>query len=330
MQYGDFLLMGWDRTENLLGKKVDFLDYFDWLRQDNFARLEDELSGRLGFKNFPKLQDKHLLESIFIVTENDFRKKEKDRNFYACHALCLLKVMRTVFTAELYEVLRKYAEHTHTAFIVEDYREIFRKLLLDAEDLCSLYSQNFTSGSEFSSFIRGRFIHVASIYQVLRQGLYGSASLHAFADQEPSAAIGVIRQLVELRIRRAFGCLGFTDTAGNNVFPLDMSTIFEVLKTHEKDITFQISLDSIIKIYNWSNDYIHTGRGYYNWVPYYLEIILRPLMFGLEEACDMKSGISTSQTVIDAVQSELIANRNVNCNPAKFVLITCDPECMLQ
>ena len=48
-----------------------------------------------------------------------------------------------------------------------------------------------------------------SVHQVLRQSLFGQASFDSFADMEISASIAVIRQLVELRLRRAFGVLAY-------------------------------------------------------------------------------------------------------------------------
>ncbi|EIS9525830.1 hypothetical protein L0775_003817 [Clostridioides difficile] len=97
-----------------------------------------------------------------------------------------------------------------------------------------------------------------NLHQVLRQNLYGQQSLHSFVDMETSCSIAIIRQIIELRIRRAFGIIAFLDKDGN-VKPLNMSSIFNVLKKYKKDIYFPIDLSNIERIYSWSNMFVHSG-----------------------------------------------------------------------
>lgn len=90
------------------------------------------------------------------------------------------------------------------------------------------------------------------IHNVLRQGLYGTFSFHTFSDMEIDASIAVIRQLIELRMRRAFGTISYIDQ-NDNIKPLDMSKLFEVLKEYEKEIEWPIILSNFERIYKWGN-----------------------------------------------------------------------------
>ena len=81
-----------------------------------------------------------------------------------------------------------------------------------------------------------------NLHQVLRQNLYGQQSLHSFVDMETSCSIAIIRQIIELRIRRAFVIIVFLDK-DENVKPLNMSSIFNVLKKNKKEILEKIRKD---------------------------------------------------------------------------------------
>lgn len=55
-----------------------------------------------------------------------------------------------------------------------------------------------------------------------------------------------------LRMRRAFATITYIDQ-NDNIKPLDMSKLFEVLKEYEKEIEWPIKLSSFERIYKWGN-----------------------------------------------------------------------------
>lgn len=118
-----------------------------------------------------------------------------------------------------------------------------------------------------------------SVHQVLRQSLFGQASFDSFADMEISASIAVILQLVELRLRRAFGVLAYI-AEEKNLLPLDLSSVIDCLKKYKAEIDFPIPLENIEQIYQWSNLYIHSGKQDHSWIPYFVEEQLRTFGFG--------------------------------------------------
>lgn len=327
MEYGNFLFIGANTLPNAM--QVDFLNYLEWLMKDNFAPLENELKDRLEIKNLPKRSNEQLIEGIIVTSQKEFNKKTQDKNFYVCHALSVLYVMRRIFTHDFFNTLKIAASDKHTEFLANEYEQILRHILLDVEDLCSLYSWTIKKDPEYNSYIRSRYIQTASVHQVLRQGLYGNISFHSFSDKEISATIGTIRQLIELRIRRSFGVMAFEDQEGN-ICPLDLSMLFDVIKKYKSDITFPIKLENIIRIYKWANSFVHSGLKDYNWIPFFIEFMLRNFSFGEKRdyGWNINNGISMSQKTIDAIQNDLIKLRNPESDDIiKFRLLDCTPEC---
>lgn len=69
---------------------------------------------------------------------------------------------------------------------------------------------------------------------------------------EISASIAVIRQLIEIKIRRAFSFVAYIDSQGN-LNPLDVSRILDIVKCYKKEINFPIPIENIELIYKRRN-----------------------------------------------------------------------------
>lgn len=193
--------------------------------------------------------------------------------------------------------------------------------MLDIDQLINEYENNINHNYKYYANTH-RPIHTMSLHNVLRQSAYGRASFHSFADVEIDASTAIIRQMIELRIRRAFGTLAFVDDK-ENTLPLDMSSIFDILKKYD-DIKFPGKLSSLVRIYKWSNLYIHSGRGDYSWITYFLERYLRMLIFG-ERKPDgswcYNNGISLSKETFDCIIHDIESLND------KFKILSCKPEC---
>lgn len=308
IKYGDYICLGWNNIPEEL--QVSFLDYFRFLLDTNFEDLEKQLKKCLELKKFPHRSNEQLIEGIIATTPKELEKKRKDKNYYTCNAICLLKTIREIFTEDLYVTLSNKAT---PSIALHNYEHILKWMLIDSGELCNLYNNILKSDFEYKANIDSRYTHYMSIHQILRQSLFGQISVHSFADMEISASIAVIRQLIEIRIRRAFGVVSYIDTQ-ENLIPLDLSRIFDAVKNHKKDIEFPVGVENIERIYKWANMYIHSGRKELSWIPYFLETVLKDLSFGKWEGSswDVKNGISTTQSVIDEIHKELLATANNN------------------
>lgn len=301
VKYEDYIFLG----ANALHKQeqVSFLDYFKFLLETDFEDLERMLKKRLEIEKFPKRSREQLVEGIISTTPKELKKKRKNKNYYICNANCLLRTIRKIFSKDLFTILSK---KDIPQIAIHNYEYILKCFLLDSEELCNLYANNMKADFRYKAHIDDRYIHYMSVHQILRQSLYGQVSVHSFSDMKISASIVVIRQLIEIRIRRAFGVVAYIDSQGN-LIPLDVSRIFDVVKRHKKEINFPISIENIERIYKWANMYIHSDLQELSWIPYFIEDLLIDLNFGKieDEQLDVKNGISTSKSVIDKIYEEL-------------------------
>lgn len=151
IRYEDFIFLGGNAlSENL---RVDFMDYFKYLLDSDFVAVEDSLKDRMEMKNFPKRSDQQIIEGIVAVTLKDLEKKRKDKNYYICNALCLLQVIRRIFSIDLYNRLNG---KDVPQIILHNYEHILKWILLDSQELCNLYCNIIKNDYKYPSNIDSR------------------------------------------------------------------------------------------------------------------------------------------------------------------------------
>ena len=306
IKFNDFYFLGF----NALSKEVqvDFLPYFKYLLDTDFAELEDMLKQRLEIKRLNKLTDDDIIAGAIADTLQDAKKKRKNKNYYMCNMVCLMKTIRRIFDSQLYSLL---SGNNVPPLAIHNYRYVLWALLTDAEQLGNLYENEMKGDYTYRCNIGRKRVHYMAVHQLLRQSLFGQESAHSFADMETSSAILLIRQLIEIRIRRAFGAVAYLD-ANDTVQPLDLSRVFDAIRKHKTQIQFPVKLENIERIYKWANLYTHSGQCEFAWLPYYVEWFLRPLTFGEKrgDRWDVRNGIVIEKGVIEEIQSDLLVDKN--------------------
>lgn len=209
IKYGDYIFLGCNVIPGEL--QVSFLDYFKFLLDTNFEDLEKQLQESLEIKKFQQRSNEQIIEGIIATTPKELEKKRKNKNYYISNAVCLLKTIKEIFTEDLYNILSK--EGT-PQIMLHNYEHILKWMLIDSEELCNLYNNIMKSDFKYKVNIDNRYTHYMPIHQILRQSLFGQVSVHSFSDMDISASIAVIRQLIEIRIRRAFGVVSYIDSQG--------------------------------------------------------------------------------------------------------------------
>lgn len=318
IEYGSYLWLGANAIPKEL--QVDFLSYLEYFINEGNNTLRDNLRNTLSVKNFPSRSDDNIIEGILACSPKELEKKRNNENYYICNAICLLNVINRIFNNDLFHILKNANTPT---IALHNYEHILKWMLIDAEELQNLYRNNLKKDFQYASSFDARYIHYVSVHQVLRQSLFGQVSCDSFADMEISASIAIIRQLVELRIRRAFGVLSYVDESNGNLLPLDLSIVFECIKKYEKNIEFPLKLENIERIYKWANMYVHSGKTELSWIPYYIENKLRELSFGqqLNDGWNVNNGIVVSDKIIQDIHAELLKDK------PKLKIFSCLPEC---
>lgn len=321
IKFEDYVFLG----ANALCKEmqISFLDYFKYLLDSDFMDLEEKLKTTFEISKFENRSDQEVIEGILPTSLNDLEKKRKNKNYYICNTSCLLAVIRKIFSKDLYDGLNNCDVSEISLY---NYEHILKWFLLDACELENIYNNSIKCDFKYRSYFDSRYVPSMSIHQILRQSLFGQVSMDSFADMEISASIAVIRQLIELRIRRAFGVLAYIDE-GKNLIPLDLSSLFQCLEKHKKDIQFPVDLKSIERIYKWSNMYIHSGKGDFSWIPYFINEYLKDFSFGKmkNNSWDVNNGICTTQSTIDQIHNELTSLQSTK----KVSIYGCKPECQI-
>lgn len=323
MKYEDFLFL--DADEDFLLGKTDFLDYFNWHLQNGFSELQKAVFEAAGMKHFPKRTEVQAAMGSIATSPKDLSKKLTQKQYYSCNGQCAYLVITRIFNEKLYENLKN---SNCPEFVRNNYAHILKCFLLDIMDMANAYQVNIMGNNEHDYNIGHITQPTMPFHQILRQNLFGQFSFHSFSDMEISYSVSIIRQLIELRIRRAFGVICFTDSCGS-VIPINFSQILSTLKYYQDEIEFPLALGDIERIYVWSNMYVHSGLKDFSWIPYSLEYVLRPLTFGerkQDKSWSMDNGIKASKEVLDKISQSLLntqENKNLTIMPYK-------PECELR
>lgn len=74
-------------------KNKCFLPYFKYLLGTDFVELEDMIKQRLEIKSLNKLTDDDIVAGAIADTIQDAKKKRKNKNYYMCNSVCLLKTI---------------------------------------------------------------------------------------------------------------------------------------------------------------------------------------------------------------------------------------------
>lgn len=222
VEYGDYVFMSCDEEEKscisndfIKDMSVTFMEYFEYMLNDEFKGIENHVLKSLQLKNWCNYNDDDIIDSILAKTDMERERKKQKKDYYIANGKCALDMLKFIFTKELYDVLKQAS-----GLVKHNYYHILKYFLIDIDQLINEYENNINHNFKYYANPH-RPIHTMSLHNVLRQSAYGRNSFHSFADVEIDASIAIIRQIVELRIRRAFSALALVDKDGN-IYPLDI------------------------------------------------------------------------------------------------------------
>lgn len=318
IKYGDYITLSWTEETDL---KVDFLDYLEFFLASNYRVFDNHILNNLSLKKIPKRDTNEIIEGMIPSTLKERETKSQNKNYYICHAACAAQTIKSIFNVELLNYLRGFNVPPE---IIERYSRLLEELLSDVDQLINLFQCKIKGNNAYPSNIENRFINFSSLHTILRQILHGNNMPNPSI--ESSVSISLIRQIIEIRLRRAFGTMSYIDD-NFNVVPLDMSSLFQVLKRVERNIEFPLKLSTIERIYKWANMSVHTGKDDFVWIPYYVEKQFSTLSFGhvdkmLEEGWQINNGIKTTENIIHLIHQQLVINKELK-------ILKCRPECQI-
>lgn len=320
-----------NKDSNLLKNLLDQID-------DIIKKYEIILCELFKKKNINyNIRSSYLIQKTIYNSFSDLVKKQKDANYYYCNSIIFLKTIKDIkkhlefFYSENNEIeIKKYKKSNknlnedlldtslnyiksqyhpkNNNIIVKFYCGTFFNLIDDSIILLEEYFY-YICNEELKNASKGSYKMTASMFSFLKEILYLKISDNIDISDN---SIPLLRVAIENKIRKAFGCYGIIDDK-DNFKPLQLSLIFEVikeiLKQNPQSIEFKVSFDDIIRIYNWSNIYMHSGFRTYSWLMYYVANYLSPLFVGTTNKNDycynLNGGICIKRNTIQYIWNKL-------------------------
>jgi hypothetical protein len=301
---------------------------FKLLVEKELEWYESEAQKVFKLKHLCSFSEDNLIEHIIPKSVNDLDRKCQIRSYYVANTVAFLKVIRGILTEEF---IHKFASQGEDKIINHNYHRVFRNLLFDSLVLLDDYSDFVRNKDRQYGIQKSSYQHTTMLYLSLSQSIFGQVSFHSCIDVEPDLSISIIRQLIELRIRMAFGIMGWYNETNDSVEPLAMSVIFDALKAHENDIDLSIPLHLVNRIYGWSNIFLHSGLKDYSWKHILVKDYLKEFLIGKNGATianggfNMYSGISVSKHTLIKIKTKLEA-----AHPKGAKVIECEPQSIIK
>lgn len=292
---------------------------FRALRDGQLAWYENEALNLLGLKKLPKKNDDDLIRQTLGKSPNDERRKQQNKQYYVANVSTFLTVINELLTDAFIDNFSD--KHEQDDLVIYNYYRVIRNLLFDSLVLLNEYSCTVLRVEPKYGCGKGYHQHNFTLYQSLRQSIFGQASFHSFIEVEPDLSISIIRQLVELRLRRGFGVLGWYDPTTQSLEPLPLSMLLAVLEKYQQDIDFSMPFDCLTRIYGWSNIFLHTGIKDCSWKHIFVKNYIAEFAMGKREKYSTSNGITLPKATLQTIMNELESG-----HPRGAKVITCDPQ----
>jgi len=286
---------------------------------------EKEAIALLGKKRLPSLKDDQLIQQMLAKSPNDEKKKLADPAYYTANVVAYLKVCRELLHPDFIKHFEVVPGSEIDELVVYNYHRLFQGLLFDSLVLLNEFAVRVKGVPEPYGCGKNLWQHHMTMYQSLRQSIFGQASFHSFIEVESDLAISIIRQIVELRVRRAFGVLGWFQPTTQSLEPLAMSKLFEEINKHKSDVDLSIPLECLIRIYGWSNIFLHTGIKEYAWKSMVVKEYLKEFCLGKRNQYNLNGGVVVTKSVLAAIVASL-----EQAHPSGAQVIQIEPEAVVK
>jgi hypothetical protein len=166
---------------------------------------------------------------------------------------------------------------------------------------------------------------VMHLFQGARQIIYGHGAWGlSFTDNHADTCIGIIRQALELRLRRGFGIIGKEAKSDGAFSPVPLSHLLEAIAVLKTAIALPVSFENLQRIYGWSNLYMHGGVKLYAWCPSRTLEYVHTFVIGSAPGylATGKAGIQLPRATLLEIQRDVEAAND----PARYEVVKWTPE----
>lgn len=251
-------------------------DLAQWAEQQALPWLWAEIAGILGKKVVP-LQPRDAIRQGLQTTYADREKMPREPNFYVAQMTMLdsetKRYCGAITRLIAVDLAQRFASNA-TIYTLHGALKacLSHGIILLEQAGHILLTLPYAYGA-WSRRIETPF----EIFKGAEQIVYGRFSGLTHDDRAPFTPVAVLRTGIEIRVRSAFGIQGYRDLTNNSFVPIDLGQVFEEIRKHLSTVEFAVDFHDIVKIYRWSNFYLHGGWRDFVWVPGYALQYLRPL-----------------------------------------------------
>ena len=120
--------------------------------------------------------------------------------------------------------------------------------------------------------------------------------------QQPESAF-LIRQAIEIRTMELIGICGIFDKKSNTMIKISPDAFINLLADERVVLPGNLTVNLIIKIHAWTNNFVHTGRSYYQWQTEYFWEVISSFIFD-EVSMDREYMLEIPQKAAGIVKEE--------------------------
>lgn len=281
------------------------MNILDWLNEEGISIYQDECLKLFGRKQLNKRDDNQLIEQAIPKNINDLKKKYTDINYYISNVTIFSELCQWIAETTL-EYLKNF-EANEKDVLIYNYSHLISYILSDSLFLltnCKIYIDKEKDNSQLYGEGKNPLQHAMGYWQFIRQIIFGQQSFHSFIDRELDMSIGMIRMAVEVRLRRGFGILGKIKKEDSSVHPLPVESLLECMKQFQNDINMPIPVHLLIRIYGWSNIFVHGGIKDYTWLPIKIWLYLKDFLIGFKtNGSNVNNGIRLNENTLKDIQN---------------------------
>ncbi len=311
--------------------KIDqkgILDKIERLRHSEFEDLENLFLNSLKIKKLPTKSNDKIIQQILPKNIND--RKYLNKEFYIAQFICLKRIAFECFICDEFVEKISKLDPIVDKFYVFKYGLLIENYLFDSAYLfqelnINLYGKPIDNFRMHKNIFQPPDVIFRSIPLLLLGGIITEEPDYL---NHADTIATIIRQALELRLRRGLGVIGLEDKSNNSRVPLGLSKILDVAKEFKEEIYLSVPFENIQRINGWANIYMHIGMKNYLWVVMFTTNYLQPLILGKKIGNSARENLNSGIQFTIETHEKFIESLKytVRSNNSHMDIITTNPE----
>ncbi|GAM97372.1 hypothetical protein U91I_00998 [alpha proteobacterium U9-1i] len=282
------------------------LELCDWYQTGGRTLFVDAFKHetKLGFGGQTSLGA--LVAAAIPKSYRDLEAKEQGDGYYRAHAQWFTEQMDLI-AAQVQAVRHRRRDR----IVFGNVRRFAVQLLWDSVWLFETWGAQRLKTPGVYGIGKNHEQHLVGFFHGARQVIYGHGAWGlSFADNHCDISTSIIRQAIELRVRRALGVTMKIRRSDGGLYPIALSTLLDTLDTHKASITLPISFEHIVRIKHWADMYLHAGVKHFAWAAPRVLVFLAPFLAGGKApgVLSVNAGFQLTRTAFEDIRNQLKAD----------------------